>query len=283
MIKIFFIYLLALGFNAKIYAGAAEDDYKAGLNLYSTQNYSQAIAFFDAALKLEPNNAAALLGRANCYYSQGKYPDALADYQKVQALQPQNSQVASFIQILQAKIGNSPGVPPLPATASGDHRMEKRFGLVIGLISDPFISDIGISADYNLNHYLRLTGSLGFLYSPGSAQATYVNGTETSSNGLTITGTSFGLGVKALVPGWEFSPVIGLNLADTSLNLPPGFEIYNISNGTTSNTYNLFWIYTNIGFDYQAKDGFDLGFGFDMSLNNIVPIPIPGLNIGKFF
>ncbi len=90
------------------------------------------------------------------------------------------------------------------------------------------------------------------------------------------------------MPRWEFSPVVGLNLSDTTLNLPPGYSYFNVSNGTSSGNYNLFLVYANVGFDYQAKDGFDLGFGFNIPLVNepdagITGIVIPGLNIGKFF
>ncbi len=277
MKKLFFLFLVLISWPMGGDAQTAQDDYQAGLKFYSSQNYVQALPYFDVTLRMEPNNLAALIARANCYYSLRRYPLALADYQKARALQPQNTQVAQFVQTLQARMDNDEEAPapPLPPLPAGDHRMERQFGLVLGLISDPFISEFGFSADYNVAHSLRLTGSLGFLYIPNSAQATYVNGTETSSGGATLAGTSFGFGVKALVPGWEFSPVIGLNLAQTSLYIPPIF-------GTTGSSYNLLLIYANAGFDYQAKDGFDFGFGFDEALN-ISLIPIPGLNIGKFF
>lgn len=95
-------------------AYTAADYYNAGLQLYNAQNYTQAIQYFSAALQVDPNNTAALQGRANCYYAQGQYQQALDDYQKVQAISP-NPQLASMIQSLQAKVGTSAAAAPPPA------------------------------------------------------------------------------------------------------------------------------------------------------------------------
>jgi tetratricopeptide (TPR) repeat protein len=91
----------------------ATDYYNAGLQLYNAQNYPQAIQYFGAALSLDPNNAPALQGRGNCYYVQGRYAEALADYQKVQTLSPSDG-LAKMIQSLQARVGQ----PALPAAGA---------------------------------------------------------------------------------------------------------------------------------------------------------------------
>jgi tetratricopeptide (TPR) repeat protein len=93
-------------------AATATDYYNAGLQLYNAKNYAQAIQYFSAAISLDPNNTASLQGRANCYYATGNYQGALADYQKVQTIQP-NPQLNAFIQSLQAKV-NSTAQPPMP-------------------------------------------------------------------------------------------------------------------------------------------------------------------------
>jgi tetratricopeptide (TPR) repeat protein len=99
-------------------AYTSSDYYNAGLQLYNAQNYSQAVQYFSAAIQVDPNNAAALQGRANCYYAQGQYQQALDDYQKVQVLQP-NPQLAAMIQSLQAKLGTAPSAaPPAPGPAA---------------------------------------------------------------------------------------------------------------------------------------------------------------------
>ncbi len=109
------------GLGTKALGATAADYYNAGLQLYNAQNYPQAIQYFNAAVSLDPNNAAALQGRANCYYAQGQYQQALADYQKVQAIQP-NPQLASMIQALKAKVGTTApaaaGAATAPAAAS---------------------------------------------------------------------------------------------------------------------------------------------------------------------
>ena len=103
-------------------AVTSADYYKAGVQLYTAKNYPQAIQYFSAALSLDPNNPGALQGRANCYYAQGQYQEALNDYQKVQAASP-SPQLTQFIQALQAKVGavsptGGAGLPGAPSSGS---------------------------------------------------------------------------------------------------------------------------------------------------------------------
>ncbi len=169
-----------------------------------------------------------------------------------------------------------------PASSNGDNRMDKRFGLYLSLSNDPVISTYGISAAFNATNYLRLTGSFGFLNDTGVATATS-NGVVTTSTYTPESATAFGFGMKFLVPRWEFSPVVGLNFSETFLKIAPEIVYFNLPNGPGGSNDNLFLIYANVGFDYQAKDGLDLGFGFNIPLNNITGNVIPGLNVGKFF
>ncbi len=103
--RVLFFSFAALGSFSDLYGYTSTDYYNAGLQLYQSRNYAQANAYFSAALQADPHNAAALQGRANCYYAQGRYPEALADYRQVQALQPDNTRLAAFIQALQSKVG----------------------------------------------------------------------------------------------------------------------------------------------------------------------------------
>ncbi|HUO56873.1 MAG TPA: tetratricopeptide repeat protein [bacterium] len=109
--------------SAQAFAVTSADYYQAGVQLYNQRNYAQAIQYFSAALSLDPNNAGALQGRANCNYTQGQYQQALDDYQKVQAINP-TPQLSQFIQALQAKVGAaapaSPGLPGATTTGSFD-------------------------------------------------------------------------------------------------------------------------------------------------------------------
>jgi hypothetical protein len=91
------------------------DYYNAGLQLYNAQNYAQASQYFSAAVQMDPTNMAALQGRANCYYTLGRYSEALADYQKVESVMPSDA-LAQLIQSLQAKVAATPatGGPETP-------------------------------------------------------------------------------------------------------------------------------------------------------------------------
>ena len=165
---------------------------------------------------------------------------------------------------------------PQTTVAAPDNRTEKRFGIEVGLLSDPFLSFASINLAYNVNEFLRVNGGFGTAGASAS----------TSSSSSSFSTSSFGLGIKALVPHWEFSPVFGLNLSEMSLN--SGFTgLFTVSGGTS---INLLFFYPDIGLDYQAKDGFELGFGFNIpmlinsNVSNQIPILfIPELNIGKFF
>ena len=110
--------IISCGFlsSSKAFAYSSADYYKAGLQLYTAKNYSQAVRYFGAAKQLDPNNTAALQARGNCNYVLGNYPDALSDYQKVQAISPSDG-LAQFISKIQAKINSTSAAPaPEPST-----------------------------------------------------------------------------------------------------------------------------------------------------------------------
>src|SRR5258708_38956989 len=119
--KIFiFAGLLMLSMAQSAFAVTSDDYYKAGLKLYSAQNYAQAVQYFGAAIQLDPNNTAALQGRANCYYAQGQYQNALADYQKVLEMNPSNIQLANFVEQVKVKTGSGNGANAPASAGSGD-------------------------------------------------------------------------------------------------------------------------------------------------------------------
>jgi hypothetical protein len=120
------LFLLLISFFAflippAVQAATSADYYKAGLQLYNARNYSMAIKYFGAAISLDPNNLAAYQGRANCEYALGDKQAALADYQKVQSVQP-NPQLAQFIQMIQAQLNAPPPLPILTAAVPAQKR-----------------------------------------------------------------------------------------------------------------------------------------------------------------
>lgn len=108
-----------------VMAQGADSQYlTAGNQLYTAKNYAQAAKYYNAALKLNPNNPAAWQGMGNCYYALNDKKDALTCYQRASALQPSNTQLAQFVQTLQTQLGGgtapapAPGAATAPATSS---------------------------------------------------------------------------------------------------------------------------------------------------------------------
>jgi tetratricopeptide (TPR) repeat protein len=114
-----------LGTASNVLAATAADYYQAGLKLYTAQDYSHALPYLSAALKLEPNNSQALQVRGYCYYSLGQYQEALADYQKLLSLNPSDAKLTAFIGQINAKIRaaasrkNSPAAKTSAAVPAG--------------------------------------------------------------------------------------------------------------------------------------------------------------------
>ncbi len=112
-----FIFILAGFSNAWMPAsvgaqGASSDQYyAAGNQYYSAKNYVQAAQYYNAAVKMNPNNGQAYQGLGNCYYALGRKADALTFYQRASALQPGNAQLAQFVQNLQAQVGGTGATP----------------------------------------------------------------------------------------------------------------------------------------------------------------------------
>jgi tetratricopeptide (TPR) repeat protein len=106
--------------------GASDSQYyAAGNQYYAARNYAQAAQYYYAAVKINPNNAAAYQGLGNCYYALGRKSDALTFYQRASALQPGNAQLAQFVQNLQAQLGGggavAPGVGTAPASPASSY------------------------------------------------------------------------------------------------------------------------------------------------------------------
>jgi tetratricopeptide (TPR) repeat protein len=112
-----FLLLLAVGVQAQ----TSDVYYQAGLKLYSGQDYSRALQYFGAAIKLDPQNAAAYQGRGNCYYAKADYADALQDYRQVQQLRP-SPEISQFIDLIQAKMGGASSPDMMMGASSGDYQ-----------------------------------------------------------------------------------------------------------------------------------------------------------------
>jgi hypothetical protein len=145
-----------------------------------------------------------------------------------------------------------------------DVRADKKFGVYVSLLGDPFISLYGLNVAYNATDYLRVNGGVGYL----------------GVDNVNI--TSVGLGVKALVPRWAFSPYFGLNYSQSflSTNLGQAWFYTPSGNGNLGTSFSSF--YPSLGFDYQDKSGFNLGLGVQFYTIQNTSGVLPGLNIGWF-
>ncbi len=87
--------------------GATADQYlAAGNQMYTARNYTQALQYLNAAIKLNPSDPRAYQLAGNCYYGLGNKAYALSYYQRASALQPNNTQLAQFVQNLRAQVGS---------------------------------------------------------------------------------------------------------------------------------------------------------------------------------
>ena len=198
--------------SSKAQAYAAADYYNAGLQLYNAQNYAQAAQYFSAAVQMDPTNMAALQGRANCYYTLGRYSEALADYQKVDSVMPSPA-LDQMIQSLQAKVAAAPG-----ATTGGGETPTtfkvSNTGASHGVVRprsyriSPYISLFNLS-DFNGNAQ----------YMANSAASIYAQGdTSVVESGTVPTGAP-GVNLEVenpILPDFNVSVEVGLTAAGTA-------------------------------------------------------------------
>ena len=156
-----FLLLLAVGVQAQ----TSDVYYQAGLKLYSSQDYSRALQYFGAAIKLDPQNAAAYQGRGNCYYAKADYADALQDYRQVQQLRP-SPEINQFIDRIQAKMGgaSSPDMMAGGNSSAGDYqglfekgKLDFQSKQYTAAAKDFETALQKNHTDYNLFYYLGLT------------------------------------------------------------------------------------------------------------------------------
>ncbi len=119
------VVLIATPYSLTAQSPSADQYLAYGNRLYAAKNYSQAVQYFNAAIKMNPNNAAAYQVTGNCYYALGNKKYALAYYQRASALQPANAALAQFVRNLSAQVNSAPAAPmagaPAAAPAARDY------------------------------------------------------------------------------------------------------------------------------------------------------------------
>jgi tetratricopeptide (TPR) repeat protein len=68
----------------------AQRHFERGINLYRIDRFNDAIAEFTEAIKLHPNGAGIYGNRGAAYGQQGKYSEAIADFETQLKLDPGN-------------------------------------------------------------------------------------------------------------------------------------------------------------------------------------------------
>jgi hypothetical protein len=146
---------------------------------------------------------------------------------------------------------------------SVSNRMKNRAGGYVGILGDPFPTIIGLNVAYNVFDFMRATAGLGQISaSIGTAEAT---------------ATTIGMGARFFVPKWSFSPVAGLSMAYVSVSQTDGLSI-SVKNFDQSGAH----LYANLGIDWQAATGFNVGAGYNLSFKSGIG-GLPYLNLGWYF
>src|SRR6516164_4591495 len=87
---------LVLLLAAPVPADEAAEAVEKGNAALARQDFEQALAQFNKAIKIDPKNPSAYLARAVAYAMKGERTAALADYEKVLQLDPRNVQAYTY-------------------------------------------------------------------------------------------------------------------------------------------------------------------------------------------
>ena len=103
-------------------AATAADKIELGQKYLTELNYTEAVASFTEAIKLDPNNIQAYMGRAEAYLALGEYDKALADYQFVSGKTEEMPYTRALSYIGQAEVYEK---TEQPARAVSDYGLAK--------------------------------------------------------------------------------------------------------------------------------------------------------------
>jgi tetratricopeptide (TPR) repeat protein len=180
MKKIFLACLISLFGTSMVHAATAQDYISAGNQFYQAKDLNKAVLYYKAAVQMDPNNAAAHQSLGSAYYGLGQKPEALAEYQKSLAINPNNPQLSSFVQTLQAQVGSTPSMPGMggttPSSASSAAKnleVDPMAGIALGGGAGMGIGG-GVSGYYLLDKSLGIGASVGF-YSFSSVSLTSID------------------------------------------------------------------------------------------------------------
>lgn len=141
-------------------------------------------------------------------------------------------------------------------------------GVYLSIMGDPYPSLAGANLAINVLDFLRLTAGIGGY--TGAA------GSSLGAGSTAAAATSYAAGLRALMPGWSFSPMVGVSY--THLHMTSGPANANVQGFGASGEY---W-YASMGLEWQSPNGFNVGAGCNVAML-ATGTALPYINIGYFF
>jgi hypothetical protein len=142
--------------------------------------------------------------------------------------------------------------------APSNNRQLRKLGFYLA-VQDPAPTVLGTNVAYNLTDYARL--SLGF----GETKETTGMSFSSQGDSTVVTtqeakASTIGAGARFMMPSRNLTPTLGLHVARIEYSGTGGIEVGGFKESTTH-------VYSSIGFDWQAKSGFQASAGYNLSLS----------------
>lgn len=155
------------------------------------------------------------------------------------------------------------------AAPASSAKPDKQFGAYVG-IGNPYPSIVGVNAAYNITPNFRATAGYGEV-----EVTTSISFSGSSVSSEKITAKTYGLGLDYLIMDGAFTPVVGLHGGYFDVQGKGTFSVQGVEKSTAL-------AYSNVGIDWIAGNGFNLGTGLNVALVGGSGASFYG-NIGYFF
>ncbi|HEY5037676.1 MAG TPA: tetratricopeptide repeat protein, partial [bacterium] len=230
-------------------AVTADQYVAAGNQNYTAKDYAKAVQYYQAAIQMNPNSAAAYQGLGNSNYQLGNKSAALTAYEKAITLNPSNTQLSAFVQSMKnqgvvdtAAAGSTPAssTVPNPAASYSNSPAVGKFELAPHAgIAYSTSTGYGIGFGGGLSGYFPSGGGLAFggtaaFYTFGGPSYVYSGTTisQSFSNIEVLAALKYRLGTGSVRPYL----VAGGGLSLLSVTSSANIAGYGGASGSTSTT-----------------------------------------------
>ena len=165
-----------------------------------------------------------------------------------------------WIAIIALAVQTLVGTPDAQASA----RSTKKFGLSVGILTEPFLSLMGYNVSYNIKQWVRVTAGYGTSSASGSTYNIDVN--------------TIALDAKLFLLDWNFAPYVDVGYSKISGTVTGTGDLGGLRLSQTGGA-----IYYGAGIDWQTYFGFNLGFNLKMMSLGGQSASIPGFYAGWYF